>query len=86
MKNGESIVIGGLTNETSFKSVNKVPLLSDLPLIGGIFRRTSTQNTKSEVIIIVTPHIIANGSPGDLGSAAMKSELLGAASPEGKGK
>ncbi len=81
VKNGQSIVIGGLTNEISSSSVRKVPLLGDLPLIGGVFRRTSTQLTKSEVIIIVTPHIISEGTPGNLGSPEMKKELPEATPP-----
>ena len=81
VKNGESIVIGGLINEVTSSSVSKVPLLGDIPLIGGLFRRKSTQQSKTEVIIIVTPHIITDASSGSLGSPAMKQEVLGAVSP-----
>lgn len=58
VKDGETLVLGGLVQEEENKTVQKVPLLGDLPVIGGVFRNTITENTKSELIIMVTPHII----------------------------
>lgn len=76
VKNGESIVIGGLMNESTSDSVNKIPILGDIPLIGGLFRSKSTTRQKSEVIIIVTPHIITEtGEPQNFGSPAMQREI-----------
>ncbi|MHB1459117.1 MAG: type II secretion system protein GspD [Armatimonadota bacterium] len=76
VKNGESIVIGGLMNESSNESVNKIPILGDIPLIGGLFRSKSTIRSKSEVIIIVTPHIITEtGGSQNFGSPSMWDEI-----------
>ncbi|WP_211451815.1 type II and III secretion system protein family protein [Collimonas antrihumi] len=55
---GESFIIGGLVSRSTKSSVNKIPLLGDLPIIGSFFRNLSyTQNDK-ELVIIVTPHVV----------------------------
>ena len=58
IKDGETLVIGGLIQETESKTVNKIPLLGDLPLVGSAFRSTATSKTKSELVIMITPNII----------------------------
>ena len=58
IKDGETLVLGGMIQEEEKKEVSKFPLLGDLPVIGGVFRNTHTTNTKSELVIMVTPHII----------------------------
>ena len=61
VKDGDSFVIGGLLQQNDLSSVQKLPGLGDIPLIGGLFhyRNDSSQNTN--LYIIVTPHIIKNG-------------------------
>lgn len=58
VKDGETLVLGGLIQETESKNVTKVPFLGDLPVIGSVFRNTRTTNEKSELVIMVTPRII----------------------------
>ena len=58
IKDGETLVIGGLIQEEETKSVSKIPILGDLPGIGGVFRNTKTSNEKAELIIMLTPRII----------------------------
>ena len=58
VKDGETLVLGGLIQETETKNVTKVPLLGDLPVIGSVFRSTNTSNEKSELVIMITPRII----------------------------
>ena len=58
VKDGQSIVIGGLTSEFTTRTASKFPILGDIPLIGNLFRRVSSRQTKSEVVIIITPHIL----------------------------
>ncbi|HUT73905.1 MAG TPA: hypothetical protein VM221_03590 [Armatimonadota bacterium] len=67
VKDGQSIVIGGLTTETEQRTQRKVPLLGDLPLIGQLFRRISTHKRTSEVVIVITPHLLDQG--GNIPSA-----------------
>jgi type II secretory pathway component GspD/PulD (secretin) len=58
MKDGETIVIGGLIREDDLKILRQVPLLGQLPLIGELFRNRTTQRTKSEVTVFLTAHIV----------------------------
>ena len=58
IKDGETLVLGGLIQERESKNISKLPFLGDLPLIGSIFRSTTTSNEKSELVIMITPHII----------------------------
>ncbi len=72
---GESIVIGGLTDEYSSRTENKVPILSSLPVVGGLFRSLDLQKIKSEVVIIITPHILLDGAPVTAGSPELQQTL-----------
>lgn len=58
IKDGETLVLGGLIQEEERKTVSKLPILGDIPYIGSVFRSTSTTNTKNELVIMITPHII----------------------------
>ena len=58
LDNGETVVIGGIYTQDEFYSVSKVPLLGDLPLIGHLFKKRSTRNNRSELLIFLTPRII----------------------------
>lgn len=58
IKDGETLVIGGLIREDETKTVTKPPILGDIPGIGWIFRSTNNQKTKNELVIMLTPHII----------------------------
>ncbi|MBP8256748.1 MAG: hypothetical protein KAX37_05440, partial [Opitutaceae bacterium] len=59
-----TVVIGGLISNQSVNQDNKIPLLGDIPLIGQVFKRTVTQNAKTELLIFLTPHVVQN--PDDL--------------------
>ncbi len=59
---GETLVIGGLINEEEQKRLQKVPFLSNIPLLGELFKNRTTSKTKTEVIMILTPHLT---NPGD---------------------
>ena len=58
IKDNETLLIGGLVQENDVKSTVKVPLLGDIPLVGVLFRSTSTTKEKSELVILLTPRII----------------------------
>ncbi len=58
VKDGQTIVIGGLFRDVVVTSRSQIPLLGDLPLIGGLFRSTNDSTRRQEVIILLTPHII----------------------------
>lgn len=56
--NGETIVLGGVYEQTKSKNLTRVPFLGDLPLIGILFRNKTENDSKSELLIFVTPKII----------------------------
>ena len=55
---GQTIVIGGLMQTAKSQSQSKIPLLGDIPLLGLAFRRTVTNDEKTELLIFLTPHIV----------------------------
>lgn len=56
--NGETLVLGGIYQQTIKKDVTKVPLLGDIPGVGVLFRNTVESNSKRELLIFVTPKIV----------------------------
>ncbi len=58
VKDGHSVLIGGLMKDEINKTVNKVPMLGDLPLVGIFFRSTDDKVVKTELVILLTPHIV----------------------------
>ena len=58
VRNGETIVIGGMIRDSQSEDVYKVPVLGDIPLLGMLFRKKSTARKRLELLIFVTPKII----------------------------
>jgi len=58
VKDGDTIVLGGLINELDLQTVTKIPLLGDLPIIGTMFRSVNTQRTRNEVVLMLSTHIM----------------------------
>jgi len=58
LKDGNSVIIGGLLSEEKTTNVTKVPLLGDIPLLGYLFQHHSTTTAKRDLVIEVTPHIM----------------------------
>jgi len=61
IKDGETVIVGGLLGVESSKTVHRVPFLGDLPFVGSLFRHTSELTRKTDLIIQVTPHILGTG-------------------------
>ena len=58
VKDGQTVVIGGLIKNAETQIDYGIPFLMDIPLLGGLFRKTSIINEKRELLIFVTPHIL----------------------------
>ena len=58
IKDGETLVIGGMIREEETKQVNKIPFLGDIPIVGALFRSSSKEKSKEEMIIMITPKIV----------------------------
>lgn len=63
---GMTMVIGGLINSEDSKSISKIPLLGDIPIIGRFFRHTSNTRDKRELIILITPTLVADDTPAPM--------------------
>jgi len=66
LKDGDTVIIGGLLLEDETQDVTKVPLLGDIPLLGLLFQHHVTTHDKLDLVIQVTPHIM---QPGDIGTS-----------------
>ena len=58
IRDGQTLVLSGIIQDTDITSVRKVPILGDLPIIGALFRDTDTTNERQELIVLVTPQIL----------------------------
>lgn len=58
LADGQSFAIGGLLRDNVRESVKKVPFLGDVPILGALFRSSSFQKNETELVIIVTPHLV----------------------------
>lgn len=63
VKDGVTIIIGGLTKDNRTKTVKKIPVLGDIPGLGFLFRSTDDKLTKTDLVILLTPHIITGETP-----------------------
>lgn len=61
-KDQSTVVIGGLMREVENETTQKTPFLGDIPIIGAIFRKTSTITTKQNLVLLLTPYIIESES------------------------
>jgi general secretion pathway protein D len=73
-KSDQTIVIGGLISSQKDDTTNKVPLLGDIPILGAAFRRKTTGDAKTELLIFLTPHVVAR--PEDLAALGDKERAM----------
>jgi len=58
VKDGETVVLGGLIEENSERRDMKVPVLGDIPILGGLFRSETEKRSRTELLIVLTPHVV----------------------------
>ncbi|MBD6617141.1 AMIN domain-containing protein [Komarekiella sp. 'clone 1'] len=58
LRDGQTLILSGIIQDTDRTSVSKIPILGDLPLIGSLFRQTNRSNQRQEVIVLLTPQIM----------------------------
>lgn len=58
VRDGETFVIGGLTQENNLRTKGKVPIVGDIPLLGTLFKNERSTRSKTELYIVITPHIV----------------------------
>lgn len=64
LKNGESLVLAGLLQEEAIKTMSKIPLLGDIPILGALFRSTQDDLREKELVFFITPRIVKPNAPG----------------------
>ncbi len=65
VKNKQTIVLGGLISSQKTKTITKIPLLGDIPLLGYLFRRSIDVVARSNLMIFMTPHMLENRTAAD---------------------
>lgn len=75
VREGETVVIGGLKSETLEENVYKVPLLGDIPILGYLFKRTEKKPRKVDLLIFITPHIVKEAKLSPEEKERLKSPL-----------
>lgn len=67
LRDGQTLILSGIIQEQDRTEVTKVPILGDLPIIGALFRRTNRDNSRAEVIVVMTPQIIDDSERSPFG-------------------
>lgn len=68
VKDGETIIIAGMFREQLTNTDTQVPIIGDIPIIGHLFKKTTDENIRKELVVLITPHII--DEPEELASAS----------------
>jgi type IV pilus assembly protein PilQ len=84
MKDGETVVIGGLLKDLQTKGVIGVPFLSSIPIIGALFRRETTDNSKIDLLIFITARIVKDDEFSEEELAKIEKRIQGIAEKPSK--
>ena len=77
IQDGETIALGGIIQEQTIYSRTRVPLLGDIPYLGGLFGSTTSSKTRTELIVLLTPRVINNMNDAIDRTEDLKKELKG---------
>lgn len=75
IKDKQTMVIGGMIKDDKTETVHKTPILGDIPLLGGLFRRTDTRIEKTELMVFITPHVVYTDADADRVTAEQREKL-----------
>jgi pilus assembly protein CpaC len=75
LADGQSFAIAGLLSDKVQSSINKIPLLGDLPILGALFRSVSYQRNETELLVVVTAHLAKPVAPHDAPHLPTENEL-----------
>lgn len=76
LRDGQTLILTGIIQDQDRETVTKVPILGDLPIIGSLFRQRSSDNRRTEVIILVTPEIIDDSENANFGYGSVTSPQM----------
>lgn len=63
VRDGQTLILTGIIQEDERNTVSKIPILGDLPIIGSLFRSSTKQKNRSEVVVVITPRILDDSEP-----------------------
>jgi type IV pilus assembly protein PilQ len=67
IRDGQTLVLAGIIQDTDRSDVRKIPILGDLPLLGSLFRRTDRRNERKELVVLLTPQLIDDSNASSIG-------------------
>ena len=67
IRDGQTLVLAGIIQDSDRSTVQKIPILGDLPLIGSLFRRTDRQNERKEMVVLLTPQLLDDSNSSTTG-------------------
>ena len=68
LRDGQTFAIAGLINNTMNSTMQKIPGIGDIPILGYLFRSKAAQKNRTELVVMITPHILPDGSNGVTGA------------------
>jgi general secretion pathway protein D len=77
VQDGHTLVIGGIIREEASKSRNGLPFLSKIPVLGYLFGTTEDLSSRTELILLITPHVVADKEEADLLTEEYKNRIKG---------
>jgi pilus assembly protein CpaC len=75
LRDGQSFAIAGLLQTVGLRDISQVPWLGSVPVIGALFRSTAYQQEETDLVVIVTPHLVLPGAPGQRLSTPLDQRL-----------
>ncbi|UJS18174.1 MAG: type II and III secretion system protein [Candidatus Jettenia sp.] len=75
IKSGHTISLGGIIEQRNEKTVEKIPILGDIPFLGNLFKTTSIRNRRTELLMLLTPYIAATAEEADSLTDAFEKKL-----------
>jgi type IV pilus assembly protein PilQ len=67
LRDGQTLIVSGIIQDTDRTTVTKVPILGDIPILGALFRSTNRENARREVVVLVTPQILNDDDTSNFG-------------------
>ena len=77
LRDGQHFAIAGLFQTRSTRLLSQLPWIGSVPILGALFRSTSFQENETDLVIIVTPHLVRPGKPGDAFATPLDERLPG---------
>ena len=74
VRDGQTLLLSGIIQESERSSVTKIPILGDIPILGALFRSTTTDNQRQELIVLLTPQILDDSDQSVFGYSYTPSE------------